>query len=84
MIEEAAQEFIREYQGTCKMDYLFEFAGTENFVESLSHREETEFWRLVENEIFLCETCNWWCERSEETMDEENFGSCSDCCPYED
>lgn len=31
----------------------------------------------IDNDIFLCEDCGWWCEISEES--EEEPGKCEDC-----
>lgn len=37
----------------------------------------TEDHDVIDNNIFLCETCGWWCEISERSEnDEEN---CNDC-----
>lgn len=34
----------------------------------------------IDNQIFLCYTCGWWCE----VQDQNDDGNCVDCCPEED
>lgn len=42
--------------------------------------DHQEFLRYLDDEIFLCETCGWWCEMSEMAEDEEGTEpTCSDC-----
>lgn len=37
-----------------------------------------------EGELFLCESCSWWCEESERTMDVVLGDVCDDCKPEGD
>ena len=52
--------------GTCKS---LESETTEE------EREDTAFLRALDDEIFLCDQCGWWCEVEE--CNEEGF--CEDC-----
>lgn len=63
------QKLVEDLQGTCKQ--LEEALPEEMELNDLTE-EDHEF---IDNEIFLCETCGWWCEISEQTME----GSCRDC-----
>lgn len=40
-----------------------------------------EFCEVLDNELFCCDTCSWWCEWSEESPNDEDAGNCDDCCP---
>lgn len=55
------QEKINELLGTCKTLNIEDFS-----IEELS---------LLDEQIFLCDTCGWWCEVEEQS---EN-NNCSDC-----
>ena len=37
---------------------------------------------IIDNEIFLCDTCNWWCEICESCNEYEDCGgvNCESCC----
>lgn len=39
----------------------------------------------LDNEVFLCDICGWWCEISESCNETENCGgsNCTDCCELE-
>lgn len=62
---------IRYLQGTCNtLDDACETHGIE-FIE-LTHQD----FDIIDNEIFHCEQCGWWCEVSERAEDSE---LCEDC-----
>lgn len=42
-------------------------------------QDNKAFLEYLDQEIFICETCGWWCERCEETQDPDHFGSCVQC-----
>lgn len=59
-------KLIYDLQGTCE--------GLESFLE----RREAEdlidhmpFLNYLDNHIFLCDSCGWWCELSEMAVTEE-------------
>lgn len=58
-----------------------ELRGTCQSIESLYPEalDDPEFCAALDEELFLCEECEWWCERSEES--EEREGYCEDCVP---
>lgn len=80
-VYDMAQRFIADAQGTCASEY--EIMDTQEIVLE-SYKEEQEFWSIVENSIFLCTQCGWWCESSEHSMKETNEFICTDCLPDDD
>lgn len=72
-----ASRFVEATQGTCMSeDEVFE---REEIPENL--RDEVDFWHEVENWIFLCTQCNWWCESSEHSIHETHDFVCNQCLP---
>ena len=69
-------ELIGALQGTCDTipDHLPE--GMEE--EDLTQEDHN----TIDNEIFLCEVCGWWCEISEQVA--ELDGTCQDCYDAEE
>lgn len=74
-----ANEMIDELRGTCMRDPV---SLADEYIEE--GRMKAEFWeqnelaivRLVDDEIFSCDTCGWWCEMSE--MSEQGM-VCDQC-----
>ena len=64
-IFKSADEIINYLVGTCNS-----FDPSEYSDEIVSE---------VDNHIFCCEECGWWCEMSEMSDDEEHDWTCSDC-----
>ncbi len=46
-------------------------------IELEALESDQAFCLAIDGEVFECQTCNWWCERSEESDEEE--GVCDDC-----
>lgn len=44
--------------------------------------DNDSFLSYLDNEIFRCECCNWWCPISE--MSEQGDWECRDCVPEEE
>ena len=68
-IEAEFNRIVEHYQGTC------------NSLEC-EDREFLEYQNLTDRfdgDIFLCETCGWWCE----TCEEDENGNCNDCAEAE-
>ena len=43
-------------------------------------QDDDELLSRLDEEIFECACCNWWCEQSEANESEENHGDiCDDC-----
>lgn len=38
----------------------------------------------IDNEVFNCSKCGWWCEISEESGDEDGELTCTDCSSDEE
>ena len=63
-------DIIQSLLGTCKTAH--EICKTHDIdVEELTEED----WKQIDNEIFLCESCGWWCEIGEQQED----GNCEDC-----
>ncbi len=69
------EEFIEQLRGTCKtiFELLPEGMGEEDLTK--------EDLQAIDEEIFRCESCSWWCDKTDESEDGEN---CTDCNPEEE
>lgn len=71
------EEIIQHLNGTCQS--LDEALNTFEASDLLDY---LPFLNYLDNEIFLCHECGWWCSISEEVS--EDYGkqelTCSDCC----
>jgi hypothetical protein len=45
------------------------------------YENEMEICNFIDDRIFCCEGCSWWCEMSQMTNDLENEWTCVDCAP---
>jgi len=75
------EQIIQFLQGTCMNslnDAVVEICGEEFSEDDLTSENHDQ----IDNEIFLCDTCGWWCEVSQEA-DTEELGEriCDDCKP---
>lgn len=75
-----ANEMIDALQGSCMRDpvalsdeYIEEGRMTAEFWE----QNEMEIVRLVDDAIFNCERCGWWCEIGQMSYNEDNI--CDNC-----
>lgn len=66
--EHRANELADQLQGTCKC--LADFA-TE------AEQNDIELMELLDDRVFECESCGWWCEISEAS--EKDDSTCIDC-----
>ena len=66
-------ELIEALQGTCTSieDHLPE---NMEFMELTNEDLDT-----IDNNIFECSCCNWWCEISEATENKHGENICEDC-----
>lgn len=73
---------IEYLQGTCNsLD-----GALSDLYPNMDHMDLTsEDHDSIDNEIFLCDTCNWWCEIGDSCTETENCGgvNCTDCCTEE-
>lgn len=69
---ELAQKAVDQLNGTCR-----------SFAELGEEYEEGEnnslFCAVVDEQIFCCTTCNWWCEQSECNEDDSGQWVCDEC-----
>lgn len=75
--DDPVETISQALQGTCKsLAQALEEHG-------LGHLEDDkDFLQGLDQEVFCCSQCDWWCEMSE--MSEEHDGICTDCQPDED
>lgn len=64
-------ELISSLQGTCST--IDDHLPDDMELEDLTEQDYAD----IDNEIFLCETCGWWCEIGE--VSEHEDGVCTDC-----
>jgi len=75
------QNVIDRLQGTCAntldsaISELYEGMGEEDLTE--------EELASVDNEIFECATCGWWCEMSENAETDDGEMHCRECAQAE-
>lgn len=72
-MEQLADRAIAELAGTSR---CFHDLGPE-FEDA--HNNSAEFNALIDDAIFCCEQCGWWCEISEQVEDENGEWLCNDC-----
>lgn len=66
------QEVIDSLQGSCQS--LQECL--ESYYPDMDENDLTsDDHEAIDNQIFCCDTCNWWCEIGEQDVD----GNCQDC-----
>ena len=79
-----AQEIIDALQGTCDTlsGAVQEVTGNDDLDDMSLSTEQHE---AIDNQIFLCDECNWWCEISEANENPQGGGDiCDDCSDLED
>lgn len=64
---EAAAE---ELEGTCQS--LYDVVSEEDM-------DDPDFLGALDDLVFLCACCGWWCETSELVEDQDGEGVCIDC-----
>ena len=72
------EELIGALQGTTD---TMESAINELFGEDYSEDDLTDGdWNKINNSVFLCTDCGWWCETSEESQESlDGEQICEDC-----
>lgn len=68
-------QLIYDLQGTCEGLYSFLERNAEDLIDYMP------FLEYLDQHIFLCESCGWWCELSEMAVTEE-ICTCDDCYSY--
>lgn len=73
---ELAQQIADALRGGCEGD-------VSSACERLNVEETTELCMAVDQLIFCCECCGWWCDQSEMADSDLTGGDwvCSDCYP---
>lgn len=76
---ERIDKIIEDLKGTCNsIDGVCADHGCD--FTDLTSKELDQ----LDNEIFECFVCGWWCEMSEECGVNSGENTCSDCCEDED
>jgi hypothetical protein len=66
--EKITQSFIDSALGTCQ--------SIQDVMNTIDLEDEDLVdWGMVDDQIFLCDDCSWWCEMSDMAED----GVCNDC-----
>ena len=68
------EKIIYELNGTCNS---IEYVLDNNNAEEL--QDHLPFLNHLDNEIFRCDGCSWWCSIAE--MSEKSDTECNDCAP---
>lgn len=84
--DEQLNKVIEHLQGTCgtlgnSIAEVTEDDSLDDFCLTSSQLDQ------VDNEIFECTTCGWWCEMSEACFEFEHDhveNTCEDCCDIEE
>jgi hypothetical protein len=78
---DVAAHVAEELRGQCQHNLL-------DVLERIGHPElETDqaFCDAIDQEVFLCTCCGWWCEQSEAGEDNEGGEpQCDECAPEEE
>lgn len=70
-----ADEVAAELQGTCK---------SLHDVATEAEQEDIEFLQDLDDKVFLCEICGWWCELCElsnASIEGQHQLTCDECEP---
>jgi hypothetical protein len=67
-------EIIDSLRGTC--DTLY---SALEYYNALYLEDNLQFLQYLDNQIFLCDACGWWCEISEESGVSDTEFICYDC-----
>lgn len=71
------EKLIYELNGTCdSIEHVLEK------YEALELQDHMPFLNYLDNEIFRCACCSWWCTISE--MSENSDDECRDCNPEDE
>lgn len=79
------EDIVQHLQGTCTNTIESSFGENgilnDDFTPKYPNMTEDDLtqedYNYIDNFIFLCESCVWWCETSE--ADEEIESTCQDC-----
>lgn len=74
MSKDISEKFVESAQGTCMsvQEVLCQ-------IELEDFQEDDLDWQLIEDSIFNCVCCNWWCEVGEESDRGFDEPVCTDC-----
>lgn len=70
------QEAIDDLSGTC--------GSLENVLAELDREDlldTQDFLQMLDEQIFCCSVCSWWCEQSEAVETDSGEDACRDCVP---
>jgi hypothetical protein len=72
------QTIVDHLNGTCGS--IIDALRSHDMDESLEN--DLDFCAFIDDQIFQCHVCGWWCEISEECSDDAGLEelTCRDCC----
>jgi len=82
--EEQLTEIIDYLQGTCKSLEEGISAILDIECENADEYLTLEQFYYIDEHIFLCDTCGWWCEVGDFSANDEDYMVCSECGDYMD
>lgn len=79
-----AQEIVDHLQGTCDeiMTYIDNRIEEDDIDEEWFRKNELQIMDYVDNRIFNCSQCGWWCEAGDWVDQGDDYSGeeiCSDC-----
>ncbi len=86
LTQERINQVIQGLQGTCAdmagmFDEIAEFYEFGFEFDDLNRAEEMEFCTALDNALFLCSVCGWWCEAGDwVTPDEPGYNANEETC----
>lgn len=74
-LEKIADEIVDELRGTA--------GNLQSLLEEKDVVDNDIVLRVIDDEIFECIVCNWWCDMSELSENDHGleYNTCSDCDP---
>lgn len=88
LTQEQINEIISDLQGTCQSLDKVIYDVTEGAANGLNEVANwMQFCDVLDNIIFMCAECGWWCEAGDyaEVQEDNPDGDvCSDCGPDEE
>lgn len=80
-MRDKAEQVAQELQGTCNSlsTVLRNLFGAD---EAEKIESDKDFCFHLDNEVFLCDECGWWCELCESSIVDST--KCDECAPEND
>lgn len=73
-MSDRVEQIIEHLQGSC-----MSFSEACNSFDIESDKLTQEELEQIDDTIFCCEGCNWWCDVGERTLNKDEEPVCEDC-----